>query len=68
MLLHVREQVHGAQFVRTANADVNEAMLGINHALGFSEFMTRIEWQGEVASMLTRLEAQVACHTPFISG
>lgn len=60
MLRYVREQVPGAQVVRTANAESNAAMLGINQALRFAPFMTRIEWQGEVVNLLNHLEPQLA--------
>lgn len=45
MLEHVQAACPQARFVRTNNASVNEAMLGINVALGFSEWATFVEWQ-----------------------
>lgn len=36
-----------AKFVRTGNADSNAAMLGINHALGFTPYLSRCVWQIE---------------------
>ncbi|GHF51439.1 GNAT superfamily N-acetyltransferase [Deinococcus metalli] len=45
MLEHVRAQCPGARFVRTSNANVNEAMLGINVALGFEPWARFTEWQ-----------------------
>lgn len=45
MLDHVRAACPGTRFVRTNNASVNEAMLGINVALGFTEWATFMEWQ-----------------------
>ncbi|WP_148234901.1 GNAT family N-acetyltransferase [Deinococcus maricopensis] len=57
MLQHVRAHCPGAARVRTGNADVNAAMLGINHALGFAPFMTRTEWQGDVQALTERLHA-----------
>ncbi|MFC4426588.1 GNAT family N-acetyltransferase [Deinococcus navajonensis] len=45
MLRHIQEQCHGARWVRTNNANVNEAMLGINVALGFEPWASFTEWQ-----------------------
>lgn len=45
MLEHVQAQCPGARFVRTGNAHVNAAMLGINVALGFTEWGRHTEWQ-----------------------
>ena len=46
----VREQPK-AQFVRTGNAKVNEAMLRINTELGFRPAWSTTLWQGEVATL-----------------
>lgn len=45
MLERVRAQCPGARWIRTSNAHVNEAMLGINVALGFEPWATLTEWQ-----------------------
>lgn len=45
MLEHVRAQFPAVRLVRTNNANVNEAMLGINVALGFREWASFTEWQ-----------------------
>jgi GNAT superfamily N-acetyltransferase len=41
--------------VRTGNADSNDPMLRINHALGFKPFIARTEWQLEVDDAMKRL-------------
>ncbi len=46
--------------VRTGNADSNEAMLGINRALGFLPAFRRMEWQGEVRDVLATVRGQKA--------
>lgn len=45
MLEHVLGHCPGARWVRTNNANVNEAMLGINVALGFVPWAQFTEWQ-----------------------
>ena len=45
MLEHVLAHCPGARWVRTNNANVNEAMLGINAALGFVPYAQLTEWQ-----------------------
>ena len=45
MLKHVQENCPGARWIRTNNANVNEAMLGINVALGFQPWAQFTEWQ-----------------------
>lgn len=44
------------RFVRTGNADVNAAMLGINHALGFKPFISHTDWQIDVDAARAALE------------
>jgi len=41
-----------AQFIRTGNADVNEAMLRINTKLGFRAAWSTTIWQAEIATLL----------------
>lgn len=43
--------------VRTGNADVNAAMLGINVALGFAPAFSRTEWQGQTQAILDAVSA-----------
>ena len=45
MLEHLLAHAEGARWVRTNNANVNEAMLGINVALGFEPYAQFTEWQ-----------------------
>jgi mycothiol synthase len=54
VLLDLPEAFPGAERVRTGNADVNAAMLGINRALGFEPAFGRTEWQGQTQELLTR--------------
>ncbi|ACO47018.1 GNAT family N-acetyltransferase [Deinococcus deserti] len=49
MLRHVQRECPGARWVRTNNANVNEAMLGINVALGFEPWASFTEWQLKLA-------------------
>ncbi|PNY81157.1 GNAT family N-acetyltransferase [Deinococcus koreensis] len=49
MLEHVLARCPGARWIRTSNAHVNEAMLGINVALGFTPWQTFTEWQLKLA-------------------
>ena len=42
--------------IRTGNADSNDAMLGINHALGFRPYIAQMNWQVPVE----RVEAYLA--------
>ncbi|GGK25105.1 GNAT family N-acetyltransferase [Deinococcus malanensis] len=49
MLRHVQQHCPGARWVRTNNANVNEAMLGINVALGFEPWASFTEWQLKLA-------------------
>lgn len=48
--------------IRTSNADSNDAMLGINHALGFRPFIADTTWQVEVDRVAERLAS--ATNTP----
>lgn len=41
--------------IRTGNADSNDAMLGINHALGFRPFIANTTWQVEARVVSERL-------------
>jgi GNAT superfamily N-acetyltransferase len=44
-LLRVMDEWPDAADIRTHNADSNDPMLGINHALGFKPFTVDISWQ-----------------------
>jgi mycothiol synthase len=46
--------------IRTGNADSNEPMLKINHALGFKPFLDRTEWQIDVQKALEVLRERRA--------
>lgn len=48
MLKRIMDERPGVEDVRTGNADSNDAMLGINHALGFKPFHTHVTWQVKV--------------------
>jgi GNAT superfamily N-acetyltransferase len=43
--------------IRTHNADSNDPMLGINHALGFKPYRTDLNWQVPVATAKSYLES-----------
>lgn len=58
MLARILEARPGAKFVRTGNADSNAAMLGINHALGFTPYLSRCVWQLEVGKALAYLNSE----------
>jgi mycothiol synthase len=48
MLERVLDERRQAKDIRTTNADSNDAMLGINHALGFRKYHTNLWWQLDV--------------------
>lgn len=48
MLQRILDERSEAIDVRTTNADSNDAMLGINHALGFAKYHTNLYWQAPV--------------------
>lgn len=48
MLERVLAERPQARDIRTGNADSNDAMLGINHALGFEPFVAATHWQVRV--------------------
>jgi GNAT superfamily N-acetyltransferase len=45
MLERIFRELPDAVDVRTGNADSNDAMLGINHALGFGPYIAQMNWQ-----------------------
>jgi mycothiol synthase len=45
-----------AKFVRTGNADSNAPMLKINFEMGFKPYVASIVWQGDVATILERVQ------------
>jgi GNAT superfamily N-acetyltransferase len=45
MLERILDERPDAIDIRTTNADSNDAMLGINHALGFRKYHTHLWWQ-----------------------
>ena len=55
MIDHLQRERPSVDRIRTGNADSNEAMLRINHALGFKPFISRTEWQFEVEKTLEQL-------------
>jgi hypothetical protein len=55
MLERVIAGVPGARFVRTGNADSNEAMLAINRELGFEPYASEVIYQFEVAQLKAAL-------------
>lgn len=46
-----------ARVVRTGNADSNAPMLKINRQMGFSTYISQIEWQGHTARIAERISA-----------
>jgi mycothiol synthase len=45
-----------AKFIRTGNADSNAPMLKINFEMGFKPYVASIVWQGDVGTILERLQ------------
>ncbi len=49
MLERIFDEREGVVDIRTHNADSNDPMLGINHALGFKPYRTDTHWQVSIA-------------------
>lgn len=45
MIERILAERPNVQDIRTGNADSNDAMLGINHALGFAPYIAQMNWQ-----------------------
>ena len=58
MLARILEGRPEAKFVRTDNANSNAAMLGINHALGFTPYLSHCVWQLEVGIAVAYLTSE----------
>ena len=56
MLKRVLEECEGAVDIRTANADSNAAMVGINNALGFEPYIAQTTWQVEISTVAEYLD------------
>ena len=59
MLARIVRDRPKAKFVRTGNADSNAAMLGINHALGFTPYISRCVWQLDTEKALAYLSEKL---------
>ncbi len=59
MLERIMRERPGVDQIRTGNADSNDAMLGINHALGFKPFIASINWQANVETIERYLDQSV---------
>jgi mycothiol synthase len=59
MLQKVFAERPTAKHIRTGNADSNEHMLAINHALGFKPYIAHTVWQIEVAKIKAYLQNKV---------
>ncbi|PYE54217.1 GNAT family N-acetyltransferase [Deinococcus yavapaiensis] len=57
-ILRLLEANPGARFVRTSNAHVNAAMLGINRAMGFKPEFEEAAWQLKVEQLQAYLDAK----------
>lgn len=44
------------KFIRTGNADSNAPMLKINHQMGFKPYVANVEWQGNIATILSKVQ------------
>lgn len=60
MLERVFAERPNAVDVRTGNADSNDAMLGINHALGFQPYIAQMNWQVPVERVRAYLDGSSA--------
>ncbi|MDP9316811.1 MAG: GNAT family N-acetyltransferase [Chloroflexota bacterium] len=60
MLEKVLQERPMVRFVRTGNADSNDPMLHINHALGYKPFMSECVWQVETAQVAHYLSEAMA--------
>jgi GNAT superfamily N-acetyltransferase len=58
MMQRILDERPEAIDVRTTNADSNDAMLGINHALGFAKYHTNLWWQAPVESVRAYLKGK----------
>ena len=56
MLERILRERPEAVDVRTGNADSNDAMLGINHALGFKPYIAQANWQVPVEKVKAYLD------------
>lgn len=59
MLERVLRERPDVEDVRTGNADSNDAMLGINHALGFEPFIADTIWQVPTEKVRAYVESRV---------